>query len=43
MSRLKLSNQSKQLLAAQVRLTGTFYHDLKTAAGTMDRLGWLAR
>ncbi|MGA3825368.1 hypothetical protein [Pseudomonas chlororaphis] len=34
MSRLKLSNQSKQLLAAQVRLTGTFHHDLKTAIGT---------
>jgi len=34
MSRLKLSNQSKQLLSEQVRLTGTFHHDLKTAAGT---------
>lgn len=34
MSRLKLSNQSKQLLAAQIRLTGTFHHDLKTEIGT---------
>lgn len=34
MSRLKLSNQSKQLLAAQVRLTGAFHHDLKTETGT---------
>lgn len=34
MSWLKLSNQSKQLLAAQVRLTGVFHHDLKSETGT---------
>lgn len=34
MSRLKLSDQSKQLLTAQVRLTGAFHHDLKTGTGT---------